>query len=144
MYKTIVLAYDGSSSGQQALLDCKDLAQWNDAVLWLVAVMPYNVNLITMEGGFPVPDLDQRNKTEYQKILADGLQRLEQAGYAATGELLAGEAVQEITRFARKVNADLIVVGHKHVEGWARWWSGSISGALVEHSPCSVFCVVTQ
>lgn len=144
MYKTIVLAYDGSSAGQKALLDCKDLALWNQSVLWLVAVMPYNINLVTMEGGFPAPDLDQRNKAEFQQILADGLHRLEEAGYAATGELLAGDAVQEITRFARKVNADLIVVGHKHVEGWARWWSGSISGALVEHSPCSVFCVVTQ
>jgi nucleotide-binding universal stress UspA family protein len=144
MYKTIVLAYDGSSAGQQALLDSKDLAQWSQAVLWLVAVMPYNINVVTIEGSFPIPELDQKNKAEFQKILADGLHRLEQAGYAATGELLAGDAVQELTRFARKVNADLIVVGHKHVEGWARWWSGSISGALVEHSPCSVFCVVTQ
>ncbi len=144
MYKTIVLAYDGSSAGQQALLDCKDFAQWNQSVLWLVAVMPYNIGLVSMEGGFPAPEIEQRNKAEFQKILADGLHRLEEAGYAATGELLAGDAVQEITKFASKVNADLIVVGHKHVEGWARWWSGSISGALVEHSPCSVFCVVTQ
>ncbi len=144
MYKTIVLAYDGSASGQRALLDCKDLAQWNQAVLWLVAVMPYNVNLLTLDGSFPVPELGQREKINYQKILADGLHRLAEAGYAATGELLEGDAVQEITKFARKVEADLIVIGHKHVEGWARWWSGSISGALVEHAPCSVFCVVTR
>ena len=28
MYKRILLAYDGSVSGQRALLDCQDLAQW--------------------------------------------------------------------------------------------------------------------
>ena len=28
MYKKIVLAYDGSESGQQALLDCHEIAQW--------------------------------------------------------------------------------------------------------------------
>jgi hypothetical protein len=34
MYKCIVLAYDGSEPGQQALLECKDLAQWSHAKLW--------------------------------------------------------------------------------------------------------------
>ncbi len=29
MYKRILLAYDGSESGQKALLDCKDLVQWS-------------------------------------------------------------------------------------------------------------------
>ncbi|MEP6791261.1 MAG: universal stress protein, partial [Ramlibacter sp.] len=26
----------------------------------------------------------------------------------------------------------------------ARWWRGSISGALIEHAPCSVLVVITQ
>jgi nucleotide-binding universal stress UspA family protein len=39
--------------------------------------------------------------------------------------------------------ADLIVVGHKHLNSWAaRWWRGSISGALIEHAPCSVLVVI--
>jgi hypothetical protein len=28
MYQKIVLAYDGSIESQQALLNCKDLSQW--------------------------------------------------------------------------------------------------------------------
>ena len=40
MYKTIVLAYDGSDSGQKALLDCQEIGQWSQASLHLVAVMP--------------------------------------------------------------------------------------------------------
>lgn len=47
--------------------------------------------------------------------------------------------------FARQIEADLIVVGHKHRDGWAaRWWSGSTSPALIEHAPCSVLVVITQ
>jgi SAM-dependent methyltransferase len=35
------------------------------------------------------------------------------------------------------------VVGHKHLDSWAaRWWRGSISGALIEHAPCSVLVVI--
>ena len=41
--------------------------------------------------------------------------------------------------------ADLIIVGHKHLDSWAaRWWRGSISGALIEHAPCSVLVVITH
>jgi nucleotide-binding universal stress UspA family protein len=145
MYKRIVLAYDGSESGQQALLDCKDLAQWNHAELWLVAVMRSPVSFVALEGGMYDPELAQREKVWFQSVLADGLRRLEQAGYAAKGELLIGESVDEITKYARALEANLIVVGHKHLDSWAaRWWRGSISGALIEHAPCSVLCVITS
>ena len=41
--------------------------------------------------------------------------------------------------------ADLIVVGHKHLEGWAaRWWRGATSPALIEHAHCSVLVVITH
>ena len=46
---------------------------------------------------------------------------------------------------ARKISADLIVVGHRHLDSWtARWWRGSISKALIEHAPCSVLVAITQ
>lgn len=145
MYKNIVLAYDGSASGQQALLDCKDIAQWNHATLWLVAVMPSTLNFVALDGGIYDPQMNERETTRYQAILADGLRRLSEAGYDAKGELLVGESVHEISAFARKVEANLIVVGHKHLDSWAaRWWSGSISGALIAHAPCSVLCVITR
>ena len=52
--------------------------------------------------------------------------------------------MDEITRFARKIQADLLVVGHKHLSSWAaRWWRGSVSKTLIEHSPCSVLVVIT-
>jgi nucleotide-binding universal stress UspA family protein len=57
--------------------------------------------------------------------------------------MLQGDPVMEISKFATGISADLIVVGHRHVDNRvARWWSGSISSALVEEAPCSVFCVI--
>ena len=40
MYKRVLLAYDGSESGQKALLACTDIVQWSKSALSLVAVMP--------------------------------------------------------------------------------------------------------
>jgi nucleotide-binding universal stress UspA family protein len=144
MYKCIVLAYDGSEAGQLALLESKELAQWSQAVLWLVAVMPSPANLAGYDGSIYIPEIAERDRQRFQTILDDGLRRMTSSGYQAQGELLTGESVHEISEYARKVQANLIVVGHKHLDSWAaRWWRGSVSGALIEHAPCSVLCVIT-
>jgi nucleotide-binding universal stress UspA family protein len=143
MYKRILLAYDGSESGQKALLDCQDLAQWAQSELTLVAVMPLNMDVMGMGVGVYDPYLMEREKQAMQGVLDDGIRRLAAAGHAATGQVLTGETVDEITKLARKISADLIVVGHKHLDSWAaRWWRGSISGALIEHAPCSVLVAI--
>jgi nucleotide-binding universal stress UspA family protein len=141
MYKRIVLAYDGSEPGQKALLDGMDIAQWSHAELHLVAVMPMSVPFVSVEGAA----YEEQMKRDYRAILDDGLRRLQQAGYPAKGEVLVGDSVDQITGFARKIDADLIVVGHKHLDSWAaRWWRGSTSPALIEHAPCSVLVVITR
>ena len=145
MYKKILLAYDGSDAGQKALLDCCDLAQWSQAETHLVAVMPSAMSFVGLEGGVYDVELEEREKRKYRGVLDDGLRRLGDAGFSARGEVVVGEAIDEITKYAKKIAADLIIVGHKHLDSWAaRWWRGSISGALIEHSPCSVLVVITH
>lgn len=145
MYKRIVLAYDGSQSGQKALLDCSDIAQWGQAELFLVAVMPSPATFIGAEGGVYDVGTEERDREQYQGILDEGIQRLADAGHKASGEVLVGDAVDEIAKCAKRVGADLIVVGHRHLEGWAaRWWRGSVSKALIELSPCNVLVVITH
>ena len=144
MYKKILLAYDGSDAGQKALLDCQELAQWSQAELHLVAVMPSAMSFVGLEGGVYDVELEEREKKKYQAVLEDGLRRLSDCGRTVRGDVVTGEAIDEITKYARKVDAQLIVVGHKHLDSWAaRWWRGSISGALIEHAPCSVLVVIT-
>jgi nucleotide-binding universal stress UspA family protein len=146
MYKKILLAYDGSDAGQKALLDCRELANWSQSEqLHLVAVMPSAMSFVGLEGGVYDVELEEREKKKYRGVLEDGLRRLSEAGFRANGEVVTGEAIDEICKYARKIAADLIVVGHTHLDSWAaRWWRGSISGALIEHAPCSVLVVITQ
>ena len=144
MYKRILLAYDGSEAGQKALLDCKEIAQWSNAELHLVAVMPPASALIGGEGYVYDPRIEEEERREYKNILEEGLKRLTEGGRVAQGEVLVGDAVDEVSRHAAKIKADLIVVGHKHLSSWAaRWWRGSVSKALIEHAPCSVLVVIT-
>lgn len=145
MYKRILLAYDGSEAGQQALTKCREIAQWNSAEVLLLAVMPSMMAFVGLEGGVYDTELEERERQKFEVVLQEGLQRLQDAGFSARGEVVMGEAIEEITRQARLLDADLIVVGHKHQDSWAaRWWRGSISASLIEHAPCSVLAVVSR
>ncbi len=145
MYKRILLAYDGSEPGQKALLESRELASWGGAEMHLIAVMPPPAAFIGGEGGVYDLGLEEQERKEYQAILEDGLRRLRETGHQVSGDVVVGEAVIEIAEYARKVKADLIVVGHKHLDSWAaRWWRGSVSKALIEESPCNVLCVITR
>ncbi|MDE2371076.1 MAG: universal stress protein [Burkholderiales bacterium] len=144
MYSKILLAYDGSESGQKALLDCRDIAQWSHASLALVAVRPLPSTLVGYDVGYFAGELDEVERKRYQQVLDDGLQRLRGCGFQVEGEVLAGDQVEVITGYARRIEADLIVVGHKHLDGWAaRWWRASSSPALIEHAPCSVLVAIS-
>ena len=145
MYKTIVLAYDGSESGQKALLDCQEIGQWSHARLFLVAVMPPPVPTMAVEVWSYSPEAEEAEKSRYQSVLDAGVGRLRDAGLEVQGELVTGNSVDEIVRVAKAVGAELIVVGHKHLKSWTeRWWRGSVSKSLIEHAPCSVLVVIIQ
>ena len=145
MYKRILLAYDGSESGQKALLDCRDVAKLGESELFLVAVRPPPAALMGGESVMYDPAIEKEEEREYKSILEDGMHRLTELGHPTRGTVLVGDAVMEITRYAKEMDADLIVVGHKHLDSWAaRWWRGSVSKALIEHAPCSVLVVITK
>lgn len=66
-------------------------------------------------------------------------------GFDADGEVLKGDVIKEITGYALKHQAELIVVGHKHESNLLRrWWSGSTAKSLVEEAPCNVLIVVQR
>ena len=145
MYKRILLAYDGSEPGQKALLDAREIAQLTKAEVYLIAVMPPAAAFMGGAGYVYDKEAEDEERRQHQAILDEGISRLVEAGHRASGELVVGEAVDEITRYAKKIDCDLIVVGHKHLSSWAaRWWRGSVSKALIEQSPCSVLVAITK
>jgi nucleotide-binding universal stress UspA family protein len=145
MYKRILLAYDGSEPGQKALLDGREIAALNQATVHLIAVMPPATALAGTEGYIYDARREEQDLQAFKVVLEEGLSRLQEAGYQATGEVVTGEAVDEIVRCAKRIGADLIIVGHKHLDSWAaRWWRGSVSKSLIEHSPCSLLVTIVR
>lgn len=145
MYQHIILAYDGSVSGQKALIELKELAHWGQPQLTLVAVAPNPLDVGSMEMGYYTSVDPEPLQETLQEQLAQGVSTLQAMGFSAKGEILKGEIIHELTQFAERAKADLIVVGHKHEKNiLRRWWSGSTAKSLVEESPCNVLIVVAR
>jgi len=91
---------------------------------------------------------EQQNQVEElrrRKTLNEGIAQLNEAGLEAIGELLKGDAVDQIVKYATSIEADLIMLGHKRHGNWLeRWWRSSTPKALIEHSPCSVLVVIIK
>ncbi len=145
MYQHIILAYDGSITGQKALLELKELAHWGNPRLTLVAVAPNPVDVGSMEMGYYTSANPEALEQTLKEQLAQGVHTLQAMGFAAQGEILKGEVIHELTEFAAQAGADLIVVGHKHEKNLLRRrWSGSTANSMVEESPCNVLIVVER
>lgn len=145
MYQRILLAYDGSESGQQALLESSEFAHWSQSALHLIAVVPVLSSPIWFEVAAPPMARSDVEVNNALALIERGVARLQSMGCNAQGEVVSGDAVTEISAMAQRMQADLIVVGHKHRDSWAaRWWSGDVSRSLIEHAPCSVLVAIIR
>jgi nucleotide-binding universal stress UspA family protein len=142
MFEKILMAYNGSRDGKEALLQCCEIASFTKAETHLLAVAGMPSSMFLTEGFLP-EELLEEEKKRAQEVLEEGVGQLKSRGYAVTGHLAVGEPVEEICRLASEIGAGLIVVGHER-RGIARWWHGSVGKTLLDHAPCSVFIALTR
>ena len=145
MFKTILLAYNGTKEGKSALLDCSEIAAFEKATdIHLLAVVNTPSVILMSESYMPAELLEAETK-HGQEVLDEGVEHLKQLGFRATGHLAIGEPMEEIRRLANEVKVDLIVLGHnQNVPLTSRWWRGSVGKTLLDHSPCSVYVAKTR
>jgi nucleotide-binding universal stress UspA family protein len=143
-YRKILLAYNGSTEGRRALLECADLASFLGAETCLLAVATMPPSLFLTEGFVP-EELLEEEKKRTQGILEEGIRALRERGFSASGQLAVGEPVEEICRMAKSTGADLIVVGHNQSTSFAaRWWKGSVGATLIDYAPCSILIALAR
>jgi nucleotide-binding universal stress UspA family protein len=136
MYKHILLAYDGSREGLVALREGALLAKQCGAKVYLLSVLPETAGVImaSSAGG----DVVGQQVETYKSLLGRGLEVLRRLGLEPVGKLVIGEPAPQIAAIANETAVDLIVLGHRHHNAVARWFSESTSDYVRNHVPCSV------
>jgi len=142
VYRKVLLCYDGSTEGRNALREGAEVAQCMQTEVHLLAVIRSALAVGVPEG---VNEMAFRNESSNaDTILREGVDWLRERGLDAHGSIVFGNAIEVITQAARELQPDLIVVGHKRRSRLARWWSEGEDATLLERVPCSVLVSVAR
>jgi nucleotide-binding universal stress UspA family protein len=139
MYRKILLAFDGSPDGREALVQAESLASACGAAVHLLAIIDPSESMLIVEAISFVPE---NQRFVIQTVLDEGVKRLRRAGCMATSELKYGKPAERIILSAREIDADLIVVGHRDQGTLARWLNGSVGESILHEPPCSLLVAV--
>lgn len=139
MYRSILVAYDGSKSGDEALRQAGDLGSLCRSKIHLLAIVNPAEAALAVEG---MTFVSEGEKSRIERLLEDGASWLRRRGLVATFEMKIGSPAVEIESIARAMNADLIVLGHRTRSALARWLAGSVGISVFNHAPCSVLIAI--
>lgn len=142
MYHRILLCYDGSAQGRKALREGAEIAIAMRCEAHLLAICRSMVASSIPEGVTPALINCERETT--QALLREGVEKLQQHGVSAFGELVIGDPLVHIPQVAARIGADLIVVGHRHRGRVARWWSDSAEQSLLDRVSCSILVAMNM
>ena len=137
LYMNILVPLDGSKYSEKALIQACDMAKNYKSNLFLVYVVdkPISLNLL--------------DKKEYlsmlrkfgEKVLVKGRKTATKKGLDVTTIMKEGNISNEIIKFAKIKNCNMIIVGSKGLGSTARFFLGSVSTKLANSSPCSILIV---
>ena len=136
MFKSILVAWDGSEHARRALGEAVDLARTQDGRLTLLTVAAP----LRVWPGYvpPVSEADLISAAE--KILAEG-EALVPEGIPVSGRTAAGDPGLELVRRAAAADHDLIVMGSRGRGAIRSAFLGSVSHYVLNHTTVPVLII---
>ena len=143
MFETILVPTDGSEHALEAAEDAITLADEHGASLHVLSVAdsgPLGRIRLPGEAGSPDEVLGDRA----QRFVDEIVDRAEDAGVEATGNVEHGPPPSTILDYAREIDADLIVMGSRGQGGLHRMAVGSVADHVIRFGGRRVLVVDTD
>ncbi|WP_347453718.1 universal stress protein [Acinetobacter thermotolerans] len=142
-FQNILVPIDGSQTSLAAVDKAVELAKAFNSKITVVQVMtldPYiAAEYITAA---QTNDLIERARTSIQQNLDEAKKRFEAAGVQVETQLLEGQVVNtEITKAAKTLGADLIVIGSHGRTGFKKFFLGSVAQSILGQAEIPVLVV---
>lgn len=138
MYKNIVVGYDGSDRAMGAVEQAADLATALGSRLHLVTAVP-------KDDVHRVGESTDERFMSCVEIAEDRLSRVavDYSHLDLRATAAVGAPAKVLIDEADRVDADLILVGNKHVQGVSRVL-GSVADDVAQKAPCAVLVAKTS
>jgi nucleotide-binding universal stress UspA family protein len=138
MFTRILLATDGSSHAQEALVYAQELALRDDAQVIVVHAFDAVPTYLGESWG---DQIIARQVSLGEGVAKNAAQRLEKAGVDVITEVLEGPPADAILRVADVRECDLIVMGSRGHGALASLLLGSVSHRVLAHTRAPVLVV---
>jgi nucleotide-binding universal stress UspA family protein len=137
-FRKVVVGVDGSPASRAALTAALELVPASVPIT-VVSVEEALPQYVAMRG--EVDEAKQAADDYFERIGREATDEAKLRGREIQIEVLRGHAAQKVVEFARKENADLIVIGHSgHSSVWGTFL-GTTADKIVRHAACSVLVV---
>ena len=138
MFSKILVAIDGSPASEKALAAAVDLATHykSDLTALSVAELPEVVAMVD-----EVDEIRQSTEAYFRKIGDAAVAYARSRGVTLRSVVVRGHAADAIVRYVQSEGISLIVIGEHGHSRITRFFLGSTSDRVSEHSPCSVMIV---
>lgn len=147
MFKTIVVAVDGSDCAKNAVSAACDIAATNGAKMTIVHAPQAETTAFIVGGPVGYHELlTAPSHTELEetgnKIVAEAAAIAKEKGCEAETDMHIGDPVRQVLKIAKDKNADLIVMGRRGLGSVASLFLGSTSQKIQHHATCACLTVV--
>lgn len=142
--KNFVIGYDGSKCADTAVELVSSLAWVPDPVISLIAVVPDVRGVRSAWGAVIVgtaAQIDEQLTTQATELLAAPAARLRARGLACETVVERGRPADAIAALAKRIDADLVVVGSRGLGPLRSMLLGSVSQEVLEVAPAPVLVV---
>lgn len=145
MFEVILLAVDGSKQSPFVVDLARQLARGRDSTIFVTCCIDESYALED-NGDVPGEIVDYPPAEEEQNtaraVVGQAMETLNQAGITAKGNLIVGAAGEALVAEAARINASVIVIGHRQLSAFGRMMKGSVSAQVIAGAPCPVLVEV--
>jgi nucleotide-binding universal stress UspA family protein len=145
MYKVIVAGTDGSPTATVAFRKAIELAKLTGATLHVVHAHQLAAahQAAAGIGSVDVGSVNQTIKGDSARVCSDAIAMAARDDVEVVPHSTSGDPADALVAVAEDVDADLIVVGNRGMQGARRFVLGSVPNKVSHHSPCSLLIVDT-
>lgn len=147
MFKTIVVAVDGSDCAKNAVTTACEIAAGGSAKIIIVHAPQAETTAFIVGGPVGYHELlTAPSHAELQetgeKVVAEAADIAKQKGCEVATDMHIGDPVRQVLKVAKDNDADLIVMGRRGLGSVASLFLGSTSQKIQHHATCSCLTVV--
>jgi nucleotide-binding universal stress UspA family protein len=140
-YRKILVAYDGSASARNALVQASRLARQDKSWIKVLAVMPSYEGDLELIG---VSNIKETMAGPGQKLLAEAQEIANAEDVHILTNLEQGEPYDRIVHIADDENCDLIVMGRRGRSHIEREMVGGVTARVIGHTTKDVLVIPAQ